>query len=368
MQTLMSSHVSALRVSHLLTGFLLLVLATSSAWANIFGNSPEPLSVEEAFQVTVVATTPNRLELRIAIAEGYYLYRDKLSMTLDDDPQVATLQLPPAQIIDDQFFGEMATYRGQLVAGTDIVHPVAGALKVAVNYQGCADIGLCYPPTTAFFQITLPAAAPASNSSNGNTTTSQSGQKDATPNALQPLQGTSNSTISDLLNAPAFGDDEPEILPPEVAFVPLVSILDNNRIEVDWQIEPGHYLYQNKLGFSLSRQGALAAQLPEGTLQQDEYFGDVMIYRGNAKVLLTPNTAVSGNDDLLVNYQGCADIGICYPPQSLTIPVTFAAGANVIAAISDTSNNGGGAASGANPSSTDTVAAATTAAQQLFMY
>lgn len=84
-------------------------------------------------------------------------------------------------------------------------------------------------------------------------------------------------------------------------------------VEVRWDIAPGYYLYRDQLKLS-GAAGALKPQLPAGERHHDEFFGEVVVYRDSLTVNLPDQT--SGT--VTVGWQGCADAGLCYPPNSTT--------------------------------------------------
>lgn len=95
---------------------------------------------------------------------------------------------------------------------------------------------------------------------------------------------------------------------------------DGKRLRVSWEVAPGHYLYRKRLQFKLLDPAVTElppVQLPKGISHHDEHFGDVEIYRGTTLVadFAWPKTAPTPHR-VQVRYQGCADIGICYPPQT----------------------------------------------------
>ena len=99
------------------------------------------------------------MEARFAIANGYYLYRDKLKFGLEPDPLAAPPVLPSGKIKEDQFFGKVETYRGQLVVRLALAASAPGStVTVTAESQGCADIGVCYPPQLQKITVALPAA------------------------------------------------------------------------------------------------------------------------------------------------------------------------------------------------------------------
>lgn len=107
---------------------------------------------------------------------------------------------------------------------------------------------------------------------------------------------------------------KPEFLPVDKAFVLTSERLDSGETQLFWQIADGYYLYQKRLKFD-----GLAAQnvpaLPEGESHSDEYFGEQPVYRQGLELKI-PAPATG---QIKVSYQGCADAGLCYPPQTRVI-------------------------------------------------
>lgn len=106
------------------------------------------------------ALDPATIEVRYNVADGYYLYRDKLRFKVEPAPLAAGAPaLPAGKPHKDEFFGEVSIYRGLMVAKL----PVAGAkpgqaVALVADSQGCADAGVCYPPQTQRVELRLPAA------------------------------------------------------------------------------------------------------------------------------------------------------------------------------------------------------------------
>ena len=117
--------------------------------------------------------------------------------------------------------------------------------------------------------------------------------------------------------------DRDNLLPVEEAFVLTAEPQGTDRIALHWKIAPSCYLYRHQLriqadaGFT-----AGAAQIPAGEAHEDEYFGRVETYRNSLTVML-PGKARAASTTLKVRYQGCADAGICYPPQTRSITVAL---------------------------------------------
>jgi thioredoxin:protein disulfide reductase len=127
--------------------------------ARALAQGPDLLPPERAFSFSVRALDPASVEARFAIASGYYLYREKLRFGLEPGPLTSAPVLPPGNIKEDQFFGKVETYRGQLIVRLALAAPAAGStVTVTAESQGCADIGVCYPPQLQKITVALPAA------------------------------------------------------------------------------------------------------------------------------------------------------------------------------------------------------------------
>ncbi|QKZ07389.1 protein-disulfide reductase DsbD [Pseudomonas eucalypticola] len=116
------------------------------------------------------------------------------------------------------------------------------------------------------------------------------------------------------LAAAVFGPPQAAFLPAEKAFVLTHQRLASGEHLLDWRIAPGYYLYKERMAFG----GLPASQqpvLPDGVEHEDEFFGVQPIYRDQLQVLLPAEA--SGLVQL--KWQGCADAGLCYPPQAFTL-------------------------------------------------
>lgn len=109
----------------------------------------ELLEPDAAFQLITAVKTPNTLEFFWDIADGYYLYRDKIKwVSLTPGIDVEATSLPKGVPRLDQFFGDVEVYRDHLAIELPIRRhdPALNKLNLEVTYQGCADVGVCYLP------------------------------------------------------------------------------------------------------------------------------------------------------------------------------------------------------------------------------
>jgi len=121
---------------------------------------PLPLAPDKAFRFEATALNPQTIEVRFSIAEGYYLYRDRIHLSVEPAAIVATVPpLPEGKVKQDPFFGRVETYRGNLQVNIALKDTVPGQKVVVVaESQGCADAGICYPVQMQRATVALPAA------------------------------------------------------------------------------------------------------------------------------------------------------------------------------------------------------------------
>ena len=119
------------------------------------------LEPEQAFVLSITAPDPYTLVARWNIADGYYLYKDKLQLSLParSPLHIAAIDLPAGVYKEDEFFGRQEVYYQQALATVHLQRAQAKARDIVVHasYQGCAEIGVCYPPLTQSIPVTLAA-------------------------------------------------------------------------------------------------------------------------------------------------------------------------------------------------------------------
>ena len=290
--------------------FALLMLLPLLAQAR-HGNDEELLPPDEAFPFAV-QVEGDTLKLEWNTHEGYYLYKDKIRLTTDTPGvRIEPPALPAGEVKDDEFFGRLEVYHKPIRATAKIVRedPAVKAFTLTARYQGCADIGVCYPPITKTIMLTLPAAS-------------------AETRATARLGALNRS-----LGAAPVASDPNEPLDPDQAFVFTLEVADANTLRARWSIAPDYYLYRDKIAFRSADPNVRigAVKLPPGEKKQDEFFGEIEVYHGDVEVAVPLlRTAGEAQDvSFEVRYQGCAEkLGICYPPIKkqflLSLPATTA--------------------------------------------
>ena len=118
-----------------------------------------------------------------------------------------------------------------------------------------------------------------------------------------------------------------EFLDPAVAFKPSARALDAQTIEVVFAIAKGYYLYRDKFRFAVDGDSVTLGTpvFPKGKEKDDENFGKVEVFYDSVAIRLPVERNASGALPLKlqVTSQGCADAGVCYPPQTQSVAVTL---------------------------------------------
>ncbi|MDA8510672.1 protein-disulfide reductase DsbD [Citrobacter sp. Igbk 14] len=126
----------------------------------------------------------------------------------------------------------------------------------------------------------------------------------------------STSTFARLFDSPG----RSQFVPADRAFI--FDFQQNQHdLNLSWQVKDGYYLYRKQISITPSQADIAEVKLPPGVWHEDEFYGKSEIYRKQLNVPVTINQAASGAT-LTVTYQGCADAGFCYPPETKTVPLS----------------------------------------------
>ena len=303
-----------------ITSLLLLFITVTGFSAN-----PDVLLKPDlAFKGSLSQSTPDSIQATWDIADGYYMYRKRFSFKSDTDGiTLGTPDFPKGKMKDDPGFGKVETYRNKMTVNIPIIRsanaPTNFSLKT--TSQGCADIGVCYPPQKKTISIQL---AELSSDKAPTATIAKSSVKK--PFNLAKELGI--STLGDT-NAP---------LHPDKAFGFDIVADDKQNLNVRWSITPGHYLYQHKLSFKVTEPTTGITlekpDLPKGKAEHDQYFGDIVTYNKNFDVKL-PFSGSTDSITIRASYQGCSKLtGICYPPQTKSQTIDLSSAKVAIAGTS----------------------------------
>lgn len=131
----------------------------------------------------------------------------------------------------------------------------------------------------------------------------------------------STSVFAGLFDAPGRSN----FIPADQAFV--FDFQQNQHdLSLTWQVKEGYYLYRKQVSITPTKANVGALQMPAGVWHEDEFYGKSEIYRQRLSVPVTVNHADKGAT-LTVTYQGCADAGFCYPPETKVVPLSEVKGA-----------------------------------------
>ncbi len=139
---------------------------------------------------------------------------------------------------------------------------------------------------------------------------------------LIALLPTSGATAEFESTDPLAADDE--FLPVDQAFVLSHEVVDGDTLQVRWVMPDGYYLYRHRLGFETREDSRVLlgeARIPAGKHKFDEFEGDVEVYYHELAVTVPLMGDISGQE-VGIRYQGCADAGLCYPPETRWVALT----------------------------------------------
>jgi len=263
----------------------------------------DPLPPDEVYLYDISADA-NDIRIDFNVLDGYYLYRNRFGFAVAGSAvTLGEPRFPRGEDHTDEFFGEQEIYRHAFSISIPYTRrTAANAVELTLSLQGCADIGLCYPPQDWPSVVDVssgPIAAAGGGLAGG---------------------GLAGSLFA------ADASDEP--LPVDQAFIGNPRFDSANELTIDWQIAPGYYLYRDK--FSVAVDGEIqfgALRLPEGVPMTDQNFGDVEVFYNFAELVVPFSRAHPDAQNLRIfaGFQGCKDESICYPPSTQEFDLTLPA-------------------------------------------
>lgn len=305
-------------IRNFLALFVISLLGGSGFALGAINDNEEPLPPEQAFVLSASAPNANTLRASFTIVDGYYLYREKFKFTSDSaGATLGSPNFPHGKIKEDEFFGKVESYRNKAVIDIPIDRKnfSGDTLQFTAVYQGCADIGVCYPPQTQKVSLKLAAASTALEA----------------PAAPQKSSGTAFSALKKFGSSLGLGKNDDPFLEVDQAFAYSPDMLDGNTLVARWKIADGYYLYREKFNFEIRDANGISlgvVTFPKGQMKNDETFGNMEIFHGalEVKLPLVRSNLSPTNITLVTKYQGCAEAGFCYPPQERALPISLPAG------------------------------------------
>ena len=297
--------------------FALLILA--SPWLR--AAEDELLEPEKAFLLSARMADDKTVEAQFKIANGYYLYRNKIKFS-SDKALLGKPQFPAGKIKEDEFFGKVEIYAADFRVRIPVTNIAAGSsFTLKADYQGCAAIGVCYPPQQSELVIPVPAPAKAK---------ADAGQAPAkaAPESLAAQDPGLIDRLKRLAGDFPGSQAQPDFLPPEEAFQLALAAGDNGTLQASFTIAPGHYLYRDKIKLSVQSPAGVTIEeikLPDAEAKDDPNFGRMFIYHQSFTATARLSGLPPGGTTVAIDasYQGCSEQGICYPPidKTITLPV-----------------------------------------------
>lgn len=280
--------------------FLLSLLLLFSAFSYA---ENDLLPADEAFSFKAKVVN-DEIILNWDIAQGYYLYKEKIKISSDYSTQLDTAKFPLAKIKNDEFFGKIGVYRNNVVVAVPVLEGDARSVQLNVTFQGCADLGVCYPPITKSVALDISSIHKPS----------------LVDNALN-IFSKAKSGVQSVVEKATSISDEP--LPADEAFAFSVTAIDANTLLATWNIHPEYYLYHDK--FFIEAKGAEIGDVafPKGKEKDDPLFGKVQIHKGQLNVEIPLKNIKSLPIVFTAKYQGCWLGGICYPPMEKTTDIVL---------------------------------------------
>lgn len=190
-------------LSLIFTALLLLTPLTQSSnvFANSFGflkSEPELMPVDQAFAFDF-KQEGNKVTLNWVIADGYYMYRDKLKFSVNG-AELGTIELPKGKPHNDEYFGEQEVYYTYIDIPVGLKQADDNG-TLSVTFMGCAEGKLCYPPTKCDVILKAVAANDGLLVSTDNAAAPSASSGEETSSVQAPTQPiTQQDTLSQMLS------------------------------------------------------------------------------------------------------------------------------------------------------------------------
>ena len=264
-----------------------------------------PLPADQAFKFNYKLVSADKLELTWDVVDGYYLYRDHIQViSKTDGLKIAPLVLPEGKSKHDDSFGDVIIYRNSVTVPVTLEFAEKlSSIKLQVQYRGCADRGICYPPQKKQLDLDLSAFV--------------------TESFAKPM-----TNVNPFIKASNVDD----LLLPDQAFQFFSSVKDANTVTVNWKIAKGYYLYREKIALALTNSESVQLgiySIPHGTPKEDEAFGKVEIFHDEVTFDLPLIRKDTNPQNVILDakFQGCAERGVCYPLMKKSAELVLPAGA-----------------------------------------
>jgi thiol:disulfide interchange protein DsbD len=318
---------------------LLLALNFSSV---LQAQEAELLPPEEAFSLSAWMEG-DALVVEYRIAPGYYMYRERFDFQIEASDAAVRfdgVRFPRGKIKNDEFFGDMEVYRDNVRILLPLIFEdtPANSLQVKATGQGCADIGICYPPLKQSLAVDVASSAritptewvaggptPATQGQDvaalqsllGQVTTDQ--ESNTQPQFTRNVDDSNTLAVLQALGGEISFGEEDEILHPDQAFILSARLDASNVIQTNILLADNVYVYRDKIKIAMvdGKGHTLGAiSVPRGKKKIDEFFGPVEVIYEEVDVSIPFVSSADASEQFTLSYQyqGCVEDRICYPP------------------------------------------------------
>jgi len=259
------------------------------------------LPASEAFQLSA-QIVDDKVELNWSISSGYFVVKESIEISTAEPDQIGNAAFPQAVPTVDAFLGNINIYRGEQSVVLPISSENTNDLVLTIVFDGCADLGICYPPITKNITLSAPVKKQIQ--------------------IISDVPALDSSAISEV-TAQVGLLQKGSPLPANEAFNLDVVAIGAQTLNIRWLVHKDYYLYKDKIAISVKGASIVNILYPDATLINDEFFGRVSIYDRPIEVLLSLEDVSSGQVTLSVEYQGCWKGGVCYPPQQANYNISL---------------------------------------------
>lgn len=306
----------------LLTLLFILLCVPMLVLTALTAHAAKPLPATQAFVPSVSRVNLQTIDIHIDILPHYYLYRERrLSLESSNDALVINdIALSPGIDKNDAFFGTQSVwYGGKNAADISIAYDNPQQLTqttLILAYQGCQDGVICYPPQRIELPISLPV------DTNNNISTSQGlfkgNNRQIASQAVKASELLPSAKKSLLLKDSS--NNSQTILSEDQAFPFSIEAIDATTLQLRFLVANGYYLYRDKIKLTADDLSDLNAPSPladvafgSGEEHSDAFYGKQIVYRGESTVANIYLQRPVAELALHLQFQGCAEKGICYP-------------------------------------------------------
>ncbi|MDX9974186.1 MAG: protein-disulfide reductase DsbD N-terminal domain-containing protein [FCB group bacterium] len=133
-----------------------ILVAALAAFSVSAAGQADLLPPEEAFRASARQVAPGVVEIAYTIAPGYYLYRERFAFSTQEAVgRIVSVAMPEPRVKHDRALDVPVAYYAHQVVVRVAVEGAGESVQVIAKAQGCAEVGVCYPPLTRTYRVSL---------------------------------------------------------------------------------------------------------------------------------------------------------------------------------------------------------------------